>query len=117
MSDNSKIEWTDATWNVITGCSIESPGCRDCYAMTLAGTRLRNHWSRIGLTQPSAGGPVWTGEVRFNEPWLHQPLNWKRSRMIFVVAHGDLFHANVPFETIDRIFAVMALSHNTSSRC
>lgn len=110
MSDNSKIEWTDATWNVLTGCSIESPGCRDCYAMKLAGTRLRNHWSRVGLTQPSAAGPVWTGEVRFNEPWLQQPLDWKRPRMIFVVAHGDLFHNNVPFETIDKIFAVMALS-------
>lgn len=109
MSDNSQIEWTDATWNVITGCSIESPGCRDCYAMKLAGTRLRNHWSRAGLTQPSAAGPVWTGEVRFNEPWLQQPLDWKRPRMIFVCAHGDLFHPSVPFETIDRIFAVMAL--------
>lgn len=109
MSDKTKIEWSDATWNILTGCSIESTGCRGCYAMKLAGTRLRNHWSRINLTQPSAAGPVWTGEVRFNEPWLHQPLAWTRPRMIFVVAHGDLFHPNVPFETIDRIFAVMAL--------
>ncbi|EJL90456.1 bacteriophage protein gp37 [Polaromonas sp. CF318] len=109
MSEKTPIEWTDATWNIITGCDIESPGCRDCYAMKLAGTRLRNHWSRINLTKMSAAGPVWTGEVRFNEPWLNQPMDWTRSRMIFVCAHGDLFHPGVPFETIDRIFAVMAL--------
>ena len=52
-------------------------------------------------------GPVWTGEVRFNEQWLDQPLHWKRPRRIFVVAHGDLFHENVPDAWIDRIFAVM----------
>lgn len=56
MSDKTKLERSDATWNVLTGCSIESAGCRDCYAMKLAGTRLRNHWSRINLTQPSAAG-------------------------------------------------------------
>lgn len=50
MAEHSDIEWTDSTWNVITGCSIVSPGCRRCYAMKLAGTRLRNHPSRAGLT-------------------------------------------------------------------
>lgn len=107
MAETSKIEWTDATWNIITGCSIKSPGCRDCYAMKLAGTRLRHHPSRVGLTQPSDAGPVWTGEVRFNEEWLDQPQRWKRPREIFVCAHGDLFHERVPDEWIDRVFAVM----------
>lgn len=110
MADHTPIEWTDATWNVITGCSIVSPGCTNCYAMKLAGTRLRNHNSRVGLTRDSAAGPVWTGEVRFNEEWLRQPLQWKRARQIFVVAHGDLFHDSVPTAWLDRIFAVMALS-------
>lgn len=109
MSDGTKIEWTEATWNPITGCSVTSPGCTNCYAMKLAGTRLRNHESRAGLTVNTKAGPVWTGEVRFNEQWLDQPLRWKRSRMIFVCAHGDLFHENVPEEWIDRFFAVMAL--------
>lgn len=109
MSDGTKIEWTEATWNPITGCSVKSPGCTNCYAMKLAGTRLRNHPSRDGLTQDSNAGPVWTGEVRFNEHWLDQPLRWKRPRMIFVCAHGDLFHESVPDEWIDRVFAVMAL--------
>ena len=76
--------------------------------MRLAGTRLRNHPTRRGLTEPSKAGPVWNGQVRFNEQWLDQPLRWKRPRMIFVCAHGDLFHPNVPFAWIDRVFAVMA---------
>jgi len=109
MSDGSHIEWTDATWNPITGCSIVSPGCTHCYAMKLAGGRLRNHPSRKGLTQPSKAGPVWTGEVRFNPGWLTLPLRWATPRDIFVVAHGDLFHQNVPTSWIDQTCAVMAL--------
>lgn len=110
MADNSHIEWTDATWNPITGCSVVSPGCTNCYAMKLAGTRLRHHPSRAGLTVDSKAGPVWNGQVRLNEDWLTQPLQWKRPRRIFVCAHGDLFHESVPDEWIDRVFAVMALA-------
>ena len=110
MAEHTHIEWTDATWNPITGCSIVSPGCTNCYAMTLAGTRLAHHPSRSGLTITTKAGPVWTGEVRFNEAWLDQPLRWRRPRMIFVCAHGDLFHESVPDEWIDKVFAVMALS-------
>lgn len=110
MADNTNIEWSDATWNPITGCSVISPGCTNCYAMRLAGTRMKNHWSRTGLTSDSKAGPVWNGQVRFNEEWLLQPLSWKRPRMIFVCAHADLFHDSVPDEWIDRVFAVMALA-------
>lgn len=111
MAESTTIQWSQATWNVVTGCSVVSPGCTpNCYAMRLAGTRLKNHPSRIGLTIPTKTGPVWTGEVRFNETWLDQPLRWKRSRMIFVCAHSDLFHENVPDEWLDRIFAVIALA-------
>ncbi|MED5546090.1 MAG: phage Gp37/Gp68 family protein [Pseudomonadota bacterium] len=108
MADGTRIEWTEATWNPITGCSIASPGCTNCYAMKLAGTRMKRHESRAGLTQDSKAGPVWTGEVRFNENWLDQPVRWKRGRMIFVCAHGDLFHESVPDAWIDRVFSVMA---------
>lgn len=108
MADNSKIEWTQATWNIITGCSVKSAGCRHCYAMKLAGTRLQHHPSRAGLTIDTAAGPVWNGQVRFNEEWLRQPLQWRRPRKVFVCAHGDLFHEDVPDEWIDRVFAVMA---------
>lgn len=112
MAENSKIEWTDYTWNPITGCSVVSPGCTNCYAMRLAGTRLKHHPSRKGLTQPSKAGPVWTGEVRLNEQWLDQPIRWKRPRKIFVCAHGDLFHENVPEEWIDKAYARMALARH-----
>ena len=110
MADNTKIEWTDATWNPVTGCTVVSPGCTNCYAMKLAGGRLRHHPSRKGLTDGSKAGPVWNGKVRFNHVWLDQPLKWKRPRMIFVCAHGDLFHEAIPDEWIDVVFAVMALA-------
>lgn len=87
-----------------------SPGCTNCYAMKLAGTRMKHHPSRQGLTQPSKAGPVWNGQVRLNEEWLTQPLGWTRPRRIFVCAHGDLFHEAVPDTWIDRVFAVMALA-------
>lgn len=109
MADGTKIEWTDATWNPITGCAIVSPGCANCYAMKLAGTRLQHHKSRAGLTVETKTGPVWNGITRFNEEWLDQPLRWKRPRRVFVCAHGDLFAESVPDAWIDQVFAVMAL--------
>jgi len=105
MADGTNIEWTDATWNVVNGCSVTSPGCKHCYAMKQA-HRVE---ARRGLTEKTAGGMVWTGEVRFNEKVLEQPLRWRKPRRIFVCAHGDLFHESVPDEWIDRVFAVMAL--------
>lgn len=116
MAEHSAIEWTEATWNPITGCSIATPGCTHCYAMKLAGTRLRNHPSRAGLTKDTKNGPVWTGEVRMNDghggsiDFLTEPLRWRRPRKIFVCAHADLFHENVPDDWIDRVFAIMALA-------
>lgn len=110
MSDNTKIEWADATVNAINGCSVTSFGCTNCYAMRLAGTRMKHHPSRIGLTMDTKAGPVWTGDVRLNETALLQPLRWKRPRRIFWNAHGDTFHDAVPDEWIDRVFAVCALT-------
>ncbi len=110
MAETSSIEWTDATWNPIVGCSVISPGCKRCYAMKLAGTRMKNHFSRAGLTEDTKAGPVWTGEVRFINQWLTQPLHWRRPRRIFVCAHADLFHERVPDAWIDLVFAVMGLA-------
>lgn len=108
MAENTAIEWTDATWQIVTGCSIKSPGCMNCYAMRMAATRLRNHPSRVGLTHEINGHHVWTGEVRFNRQWLDQPLTWKKPRDIFVAAHGDLFHESVPLGWITDVFDMMA---------
>lgn len=109
MADKSAIEWTEATWNPLVGCSVVSPGCTNCYAMQLAGTRL-DHTERYGgLTHKTKAGPVWNGEVRLVADVLFQPLRWKRPRMIFVNSMSDLFHESVADETIDRVIAVMAL--------
>lgn len=105
MADHTGIEWTDATWNPITGCSVYSPGCERCYAMGLAHGRLRNHPSRAGLTNRHG---KWSGEVRLNGYWLTQPRRWTRPRRIFVCAHGDLFHERVPDAWIDIVMAEMA---------
>lgn len=116
MSDGTKIEWTDATVNAVNGCTRISPGCGGpgphggCYAELLAGTRLRDHPSRAGLTRQSSAGPRWTGKVSFNEKALLAPLAWTRPRRIFWNAHGDLFHENVLDEWVDKCFAVMALT-------
>lgn len=104
MSDGTKIEWTDATWNVVNGCSVLSPGCTNCYAMKQA----HRFPARQGLSRKTNGGMVWTGEVRFNDAVLDHPLRWRRPRKIFVCAHGDLFHEKVPSLWIDQVFAVMA---------
>jgi protein gp37 len=102
VADRTKIEWSDATANVINGCSLESPGCTNCYAMKQA----HRFPVRQGLTKK--GGMVWTGEVRFHEPALLKVLSWRRPRMIFWNAHGDMFHPDVPEEWIARCFDVMA---------
>ena len=111
MADRTGIEWSDATWNPITGCSRVSTGCGGpdgggCYAERIAATRLRHHPSRKGLTDRNGR---WTGEVRFNANWLEQPLGWRKPRRVFVCAHSDLFHPEVRDEWIDRVFGVMAL--------
>jgi protein gp37 len=110
LRGKTHIEWTESTWNPVTGCSKVSAGCKNCYAMKLAGTRLKHHPSRAGLTKPSPAGNVWTGEVRFNAEWLTQPLRWARPRQIFVCAHSDLFHPDVPTAWQDKVFVVMALA-------
>jgi len=110
MADTTKIEWTDATWQIVTGCSVVSPGCTNCYAMKLAGTRLRNHPSRKGLTVKTKAGPVWNGKVRFNVGWLKQPIQWRKPRDIFVAAHGDLFHDVVQRWMHVKVWSVMAIA-------
>lgn len=115
MADRSPIVWTDATWNVINGCAVVSPGCTNCYAMRLAGTRFRDHPTRRGLTIDSKAGPVWNGQVRLIESLLDQPLRWRRPRRIFVCAHGDLFHEAVPDVWVAEIYAVMIAAQHLNS--
>lgn len=113
MSEHSTIEWTEATWNPIAGCSLVSPGCTNCYAMRRVAPRLSANPATphyAGTVKPSKGGPVWTGKIGIaSDAVLLKPLRWRRPRMIFVNSTSDLFHPDVPDAVIDRVFAVMAL--------
>ena len=108
MGENSKIEWTEATWNPVAGCSVISPGCSNCYAMRMA-SRLQamGQEKYVGLTRKSGGRPKWNGRVRLDWKSLTIPGSWKIGRMIFVNSMSDLFHDNVPLEFIQEVFGVM----------
>jgi protein gp37 len=101
VSDNSAIEWTEATWNPLVGCTKVSPGCDHCYAETLV-NRFAGH-------NPAFPNRFDVVTMR-GERTLTQPLRWARPRRIFVNSLSDLFHADVPTEFIVRVFAVMSLA-------
>lgn len=114
--DKTGIEWTDATWNPIRGCSKVSAGCKFCYAETMA---ARFSWEpkpgNHDEAKESKPGPYfgviengkWNGKITFHEDKLDQPLRWKKPRKIFVNSMSDLFHENVRGEWLDKIFGVM----------
>ena len=98
MADKTGIEWTDATWNPVTGCTKVSEGCDHCYAETIA--------HRFAGTKAYPNG----FDVTLRPERLDQPLRWKRPRKVFVNSMSDLFHKDVPDDYIARVFAVMALA-------
>lgn len=104
MSDNSKIEWTDASWPVTVGCDHVSPGCGSCYAATLASGRLKHLPEYAGLAEHGR----FNGTVRCLPERLDWPLKWRKPRRIFVCSMSDLFHESVPDEFIACVFTVMA---------
>lgn len=98
MSDNSAIEWTDASWNPVRGCDKVSAGCKNCYAETFA-----ERWRGI------KGHPFEQGfDLRLVPEALDKPLRWRKPRKIFVNSMSDLFHENIPNEYIAAVFGVMA---------
>jgi len=101
MSDQSSIEWTDATWNPITGCTKISPGCTHCYAERLA-ARLK-----------AMGNPRYRNgfEISVHADLLSLPLRWRRPRRIFVNSMSDLFHDQIPDDIIRQVFEVMNQAH------
>lgn len=108
MANGSSIEWTEATWNPVAGCTIISPGCTNCYAMRMAGRlELMGQDKYTGLTRRSGGRAKWNGNVRLDENALQVPYGWKSGRMIFVNSMSDLFQGAVPLDFIQQVFAVM----------
>jgi len=101
MADSSAIEWTDATWNPVTGCTKISRGCDNCYA-----ERFSERFRGV------PGHPFQSGfDLTLRPERLKQPLNWKRSRLIFVNSMSDLFHKDVPRAFIDQVFDTMEHAH------
>lgn len=97
MSANSSIEWTDSTWNPVTGCSKVSPGCKHCYAEVFA-----ERWRGIPGHHFEQGF-----DLRLWPTRLDLPLTWKRPRTIFVNSMSDLFHERIPLKFISRVFRTM----------
>ncbi len=97
MASNSGIEWTDATWNPVTGCSKISPGCKHCYA-----ERMAHRLQSMGQANYANGF-----DLTLQPHMLELPLSWRKPRHIFVNSMSDLFHPKVPVEYIQEVFAVM----------
>jgi len=97
MAKGSSIEWTESTWNPVTGCSKVSPGCKHCYAERMAG-RLQ------AMGQPNYVNGF---ELRLQPQMLEAPLKWKKPQAVFVNSMSDLFHKDVPLVFIQRVFDVM----------
>ena len=112
MGDRSKIEWTDATWNPIRGCSVVSEGCRNCYAMQVAARFTGAGQAYEGLAYRNESGAHWTGKVRLVEERLQDPLRWKRPRRIFVNSMSDLFHESLADTDILAVMNVIRRAHN-----
>ena len=110
MADTS-IEWTDATWNPIAGCSIVTAGCTNCYAMRMA-ARLEAMGVEkyAGLTRSSGGRPKWNGAVTLDHGALALPGKWKKPRRVFVNSMSDLFQEGVPEEFISLVWRAMGES-------
>jgi len=106
VADKSAIEWTDATWNPVTGCTQISPGCKHCYAERLA-ARLR-----------AMGNPRYRNgfELTLHRDQIDLPLRWRAPRRIFVNSMSDLFHEDIPEEFIHEVFAVMNRAPGTIFR-
>jgi protein gp37 len=97
VADRSAIEWTEATWNPVTGCTQVSPGCAHCYAKTFA-----ERWRGV------PGHPYEQGfELKLWPERLDQPLRWRRPRIIFVNSMSDLFHEEIPEVFVEEVFRVM----------
>lgn len=108
MAALSDIEWTEATWNPVAGCSIISPGCTNCYAMRMAARLDAMGVEKYrGTTRRSGKRAVWTGRVNIDRATIDAPLQWQTPRRIFVNSMSDLFQDGVDEDLIAKVWAVM----------
>src|SRR5687767_12580129 len=107
MAQRTGIEWTDSTWNPVTGCTQVSPGCDNCYALTLANRLLRSHYTARAPERDTPSSRLDPFSVRTWPERLTEPLRWTEPRRVFVNSMGDLFHAHVPVTFVQAVFEVM----------
>ncbi|MCZ4092307.1 DUF5131 family protein [Sinorhizobium psoraleae] len=108
MAETS-IEWTDATWNPVAGCTIMSAGCTNCYAMRMAARLEAMGVEKYqGLTRKSGGRAKWTGALYLDNKALAIPESWAKPRNIFVNSMSDLFHPDVPADFIRKVWDAMS---------
>jgi protein gp37 len=108
MAETS-IEWTDATWNPVAGCTVLTAGCTNCYAMRMAARLEAMGVEKYkGLTRKSGGRAKWTGKVFLDRKSLAVPASWSKPRRVFVNSMSDLFYADVPADFIADVWQVMA---------
>ena len=108
----SDIEWTEATWNPIAGCTIMSPGCTNCYAMRMAARLQAMGMPKyVGTTRKSGKRHVWTGRTNIDDAAISAPLSWKKPQRIFVNSMSDLFQENVKAGFIRRVWQTMEQAH------
>lgn len=107
MVTQTKIEWTESTWNPVRGCSRVSEGCRYCYAERIAARFAQKGSAYEGIAKMTSAGPRWMNRVQRVPDVLNQPLKWKKPRLIFVNSMSDLFHEDVPLKYIQEVFDVM----------
>src|SRR4030065_2033849 len=101
MARRSSIEWTESSWNPVTGCSKRSPGCKNCYA-----DRMSRRLKAMGNIRYKNGFTI-----TLHHDLLEQPLQWKTPRLIFVNSMSDLFHPRIPSRFIFEVFKVMNMAH------
>lgn len=112
MAQGSSIEWTQATWNPVAGCTPVSPGCLNCYAARMA-LRLESMGKQVGekyagtAKRARNGRPVFSGRINLDRDALDLPYSWRLGRIIFVNSMSDLFHEQVPDDFIKDVFKVM----------
>lgn len=110
MAETS-IEWTDATWNPVAGCTILTAGCTNCYAMRMAARLEAMGVEKYeGLTRKSGGRAKWTGKITLDRKSLSIPAAWSKPRMVFVNSMSDLFHPDVPVDFIRDVWSIMEVT-------
>lgn len=107
MGNRTGIEWTNITWNPVTGCTQVSAGCDNCYALTLAHRLLREHYTKRVPERDTPGNRRDPFAVRLWPERLEEPLHWRGSQRVFVNSMGDLFHVDVPDAFARAVFEVM----------